>query len=54
MHAYLVRFYCFNVRDGTESKYPSIVFLSIYSKQLFDELCGLHRLNAILLQKLFR
>ena len=32
MHVYLVKFFIvLNVRDGTESKYPSIVFLSIHS-----------------------
>ena len=31
MHVNLVYFFIvFSVRDGTETKYPSIVFLSIY------------------------
>ena len=33
IYAYLVKFFIvFDVKDGTESEYPSIVFLSIFIK----------------------
>ena len=31
-----------NVRDRTESKYPSIVFLSIYYKAMYLVLCSIN------------